>query len=90
MDILNANTEPFCRFHLFHEEFNRSTKVAFGALDLLVRGTARTVLPTGEEPWGEHTEWRNPARESSFGHEVSFHNGSGSRDIGFRRFLGHC
>jgi hypothetical protein len=68
MDTREASTEPFCRFHFFHEQFNRSTKVAFGALEALKQGDAPlTVLTTGDEPWGEHTKWRDPAREARDG-----------------------
>ena len=68
MDISNASTEPFCRFHSFHEEFNRSTKVAFGALQALMRSDKPlTILETGDEPWGPYTEWRDPIREARAG-----------------------
>jgi hypothetical protein len=67
MNIAQANTEPFYRFHRFHEDFNRNTKVAFGALESLRRSSSQdqatqaplTKLPTGEEPWGVETKWRS-------------------------------
>jgi hypothetical protein len=73
MNIETANTEPFYRFHRFHEEFNRNIKVAFGALQLLghsasaevTEGSKLVILPTGGEPWGDGTKWRSLAPVSS-------------------------
>jgi hypothetical protein len=80
VDLSQASTEPFSRFHNFHEEFNRAVKVTFGALELLRNNAAVigpiTSLPAGDEPWGvlpigkkpseRHTRWRDPSREIRF------------------------
>ncbi|HSU53779.1 MAG TPA: hypothetical protein VLT36_06950 [Candidatus Dormibacteraeota bacterium] len=67
MNLGNANTEPFYRFHRFHEEFSRNMRIAFGALEAL-RESSRSdpastqklvALPTGGEPWGVVTKWRD-------------------------------
>jgi len=78
MIIKNAHTEPFWRFHRFHEEFDRNIKVTFGALHLFSQSTFvevgkasdLAILPTGDEPWGEHTKWKDPKRVS--GHAATF------------------
>lgn len=62
MNIQNANTEPFYRLHRFHEEFNRCMRVAFGSIaslrDNADEASKLVVLPTGGEPWGTETKWR--------------------------------
>jgi hypothetical protein len=67
VNLENANSEPFYRFHRFHEEFTRNIRIAFGALEAL-RESSRSdpaptqklvALPTGGEPWGAVTKWRN-------------------------------
>jgi hypothetical protein len=66
MNIQNANTEPFYRLHRFHEEFNRSMRVAFGSIEALrldsKQATKPVVLPTGGEPWGNETKWREVSK----------------------------
>lgn len=65
MDIDAAISEPFARLIRFHNSFNRSIKVSFGALSLLSdqlasgSGSQAFALPTGSEPWGQATRWRN-------------------------------
>jgi hypothetical protein len=67
MDFSRANSEPFYCLRRRHEELNRNIKVAFGALELLRVGALSasklpdkaTHLPTGDEPWGKTTRWRN-------------------------------
>lgn len=66
MNTTLANTEPFFRFHLFNEEFNRNLKVTVGSLEFVKKASKKkkigakslTVLPTGGEPWGKRTTWR--------------------------------
>lgn len=74
MNLVDANTEPFYRFVRFHEGFNRNIRVMTGALELLRARTATssgkiksTLLPTGNEPWGEVTKWNDvpPLLDSS-------------------------
>jgi hypothetical protein len=64
VDFEAVTSEPFARLLTFHNSFNRSIKVSFGALSLLSdlrassdRSQALT-LPTGSEPWGQATRWR--------------------------------
>jgi hypothetical protein len=65
VDLSAANSEPFVRLLTFHNSFNRSIKVSFGALSLLsdpcTSGDKSTAvsLPTGGEPWGKATRWSN-------------------------------
>lgn len=65
MDLNAAISEPFARLLAFHNSFNRSIKVSFGALSLLsdqrTSGDSSTAvsLPTAGEPWGTTTRWRN-------------------------------
>ena len=67
MNLDAVISEPFARLLTLHNAFNRSIKVNFGALALLSngstgKGTSEAVaLPTGSEPWGRETRWRNPA-----------------------------
>lgn len=69
MNVSHANTEPFFLFHCFNEEFNRNMRIAVGALGVVTRmkskGGKKQVLklPTLGEPWGNHTLWKNVARE---------------------------
>jgi hypothetical protein len=37
MDLSQASTELFSRFHNFHEEFNRAVKVTYGAIEQLLQ-----------------------------------------------------
>ncbi|MEQ8310434.1 MAG: hypothetical protein RIA72_07030 [Sphingopyxis sp.] len=65
MDFDRAISEPFARLLTFHNSFNRSIKVSFGAMSLLsdqrVSGdnSQAFALPTGNEPWGKATHWRD-------------------------------
>lgn len=65
MDLDTAISEPFARLLAFHNSFNRSIKLSFGALSLLPSqraggaGPGILALPTGNEPWGKATHWRN-------------------------------
>jgi hypothetical protein len=67
LEIEKANTEPFVRYHRFHEEFGRNVRILFGALEAVRRsqavipgkGIAATILPAGGEPWGAQTVWRD-------------------------------
>lgn len=60
-----ATIEPLARPIEFHNAFNRSMKVSFGALALLseqskaARSDGLVTLPTGTEPWGRETRGRN-------------------------------
>ncbi len=74
MDFDTAISEPFARLLTFHNAFNRSIKVSFGALSLLSERPAggeapqAITLPTGTEPWGRETRWRSladPLKESA-------------------------
>jgi len=66
MNLRNANTEPFYRLHRFHEEFNRCLRVAFGSIESLRsnadKATKLVILPTGSEPWGRNTKWREVSK----------------------------
>ena len=65
MDLDRAISEPFARLLAFHNSFNRSIKLTFGALSVLPEqradsaGPGILALPTGNEPWGKATHWRN-------------------------------
>ena len=67
MDTEAAISEPLVKLIAFHNAFNRNIKVSFGALEMLsgVSAGDATVgpiaLPTGTEPWGRETRWRNLA-----------------------------
>ncbi len=69
VDITNASTEPFHRFHRFNEEFNRNIRIAVGALGVIAlkkpTGSPRKVLrlPTLGEPWGKQTLCRDVAKK---------------------------
>jgi hypothetical protein len=74
MDIDVAISEPLVRLIAFHNAFNRNIKVSFGALEMLSRASAADgsagpiALPTGSEPWGRETRWRNlegPVKEAA-------------------------
>ena len=73
MNITGALTEPLVRLIAFHNACNRNIKVSFGALEMLSRarasaGAVATALPTGSEPWGSQTRWRNleqPVKDAS-------------------------
>ncbi len=64
-DLNAAISEPLARIIAFHNSFNRSVKLSFGALELLSAQSGRderaeaVSLPTGGEPWGRETRWRN-------------------------------
>ncbi len=75
MDISSANAEPMVALLEFHNQFNRSIKVAFGALSAVQVRVASDgedaptliELPAGGEPWGR-TRWRdlyNPRKEAA-------------------------
>ena len=65
MEIDTAITEPLARLIEFHNASNRNMKVSFGALALVseqsetARADKLVTLPTGTEPWGRETRWRN-------------------------------
>lgn len=63
MDLARANSEPLIRLIEFHDQFNRNIKLTFGSLAKLdgdVGGATNVIeLPTGAEPWGSTTRWRN-------------------------------
>ena len=69
MNLELANSEPFYRFHKFREDFDRNIKVAFGALENLKlaakavdeegKQVEYTVIPAGEEPWGEGMKFKD-------------------------------
>jgi hypothetical protein len=59
VNISQANTEPFHRFHRFNEELNRSIKVSIGGLTYVEQNVAAArnqgvsfTLPNAGEPWG--------------------------------------
>jgi hypothetical protein len=64
MKIEDAISEPCRRLIEFHNRFNRNIKVTFGSIALAEQaassnGTSNMDLPTGEEPWGQATQWSN-------------------------------
>jgi len=65
MNIDAAISEPLVRLIAFHNAFNRNIKVSFGALEVIsehasAKGNGEAfALPTGGEPWGRETRWRN-------------------------------
>lgn len=65
MDLDAAISEPYVSLIAFHNQFNRNIKFSFGALEALRAGepssteTAVVQLPTGSEPWGRSTSWRD-------------------------------
>ncbi len=74
LDLKAAISEPLARIIAFHNAFNRSVKLSFGALEMLSRQSgcderAEAVsVPTGSEPWGRETRWRNlddPLKEAA-------------------------
>lgn len=71
MNIQGANTEPFYLFRRFHENLGSNIKLAYGALQAISqnegaklpdKGSRLIVLPTGGEPWGSNTHWRDVKR----------------------------
>ncbi len=69
MNIEKANTEPFYRFLRFNEKFNRSVRIAIGALGKVAKTEANRLnklnlikLPTDGEPWGSQTKWKTTTR----------------------------
>ena len=95
MNIDEANTEPFYRFHRFHEEFNRNIKVSYGALELLrktqpeknANASQLIRLPTGEEPWGTETKWRSISSQASKSQQFLSQMGLVRVMSGFEDFL---
>ena len=74
MDLSEAISEPFVQLIDFHNAFNRGVKVSFGAMNFLAERTKEdvsagpAVLPTGSEPGGRETRWRDldgPLKEAS-------------------------
>lgn len=65
MNFDDAISEPLARLIDFHNGFNRSIKLSFGALSLLpdraddMSTGVPVSLPTGSEPWGRETLWRD-------------------------------
>jgi hypothetical protein len=66
VNIDDANTEPFYRFHRFNEEFNRNVRLTVGALGVVsemgINNAAALKLlelPTDGEPWGDLTKWKS-------------------------------
>jgi hypothetical protein len=68
MDIKGANTESFYRFLRFQENLGTNIKLAYGALQEASRHSgarlpdnrnALMTLPTGGEPWGNATRWKD-------------------------------
>ena len=60
MNTNNANSEPYFRFLRFREDFDRSIKVTYGALQLVQDNAGildATKLSVGCEPWGKETIW---------------------------------
>jgi hypothetical protein len=67
MDLQDANTESFFQFFHYHENFDASMKLAYGALQAISleedseaskKEGGLLALPTGGEPWGSTTRWR--------------------------------
>ncbi|WP_282950278.1 MULTISPECIES: hypothetical protein [unclassified Sphingopyxis] len=74
MDLSEAISEPFVQLIDFHNAFNRGIKVSYGAMIFLADQTKSNdpgnivVVPTGSEPWGGATRWRDldrPLKEAS-------------------------
>jgi len=74
MDLSEAISEPFVQLIDFHNAFNRGIKVSYGAMIFLADQTKSNdpgnivVVPTGSEPWGAATRWRDldrPLKEAS-------------------------
>lgn len=64
MNLTDANTEPFYRFHRFHEEFNRTIRMTVAGLALVRQQPSAggpVALPTDGEPFGKNL-WNNPAK----------------------------
>lgn len=63
MNLEAAISEPLSKHIAFHNLFNRNVKLSFGSLQLATRlpveASKLLVLPTGNEPWGSDTKWRN-------------------------------
>jgi len=67
LDLQNARSEPLVALAAFHTQFNRNIKFSFGALTSLRKGADASrgtedepiTLPTGGEPWGPATKWRD-------------------------------
>jgi hypothetical protein len=67
MNLDDARSEPFASLVSFHIQFNRQIKFSFGALAMLQatadaairNGDVPFKLPTGNEPWGPATTWRD-------------------------------
>jgi hypothetical protein len=60
MDLSRAVSEPFVSVIGFHNSFNRNIKFAFGAIAAIEPPSDGLLeLPTGGEPWGETTLWKN-------------------------------
>lgn len=65
MDIENANIEPFHRFMKFTEAHGRTTRIIYGALQILktapMTADGLVSVPTGGEPWGDgaNTKWKD-------------------------------
>ncbi|MGV1901563.1 hypothetical protein ACQZ6V_14845 [Agrobacterium sp. 22-3674b3] len=64
MNLENAISEPFVKILNFHNDFNRNIKAAVGALEFWKTSSSASAttatLPTGSEPWGPVTHWKNP------------------------------
>jgi hypothetical protein len=72
--LTQRSASPLVRLIASHNAFSRNIKVSFGALEMLSRvsavdGSAGPIaLPTGTEPWGRETRWRNlrgPVKEAA-------------------------
>lgn len=66
MDIAEANSEPFYRFHRFNEELNRTMRITVAGLAFVKQEASRNrtagsriQLPTDGEPWGKNV-WNDP------------------------------
>jgi hypothetical protein len=93
MDLSVAYTEPMRRMIKFHDRFNRNMKIAFGSMTKVASAAARskrsatTSLPTGSEPWGATTKWKNIAQHTEQAAEFLAEVGIARTASAFEDFL---
>jgi hypothetical protein len=84
MNTQGATTEPFYLFLRAHEDIAANIKLSYGALHALTQDenptrpdkrNALTTLPTGGEPWGKSTYWRDVKRRIPLARRFISHMG---------------